>query len=130
MRRARDRSKGGAGMIRKLGAIVVLLVIGYVAALVLPVVVSTFRFSQAMDSEVMRGPPSESAGTVRRRLVARAKTLGLNIPEEQIVVQKSGPRYEIDADYVVPLEMIGGFSFDWRFQPHKAGVRRSTAFLR
>lgn len=130
MRRARARSKGGTSMIGKLGAIVVLLVIGYVAAMLLPVVVSTFRFSQAMDSEVMQGPLNESAGTVRRRLVAKAKTLGLNIPEEQIVVQKSGPRFEIDADYVVPVEMIGGFSFDWHFQPHKAGVRRSTTFLR
>jgi hypothetical protein len=124
------RSKGARSLLGKLFAIVVLAAIAYVAAMTIPVVLATFRFSQTMDTEVMHGRANEPTSMVHRRLVARAETLGLDIAPEQIVVSKSGARYEINANYVVPVEFIGGVTFNWRFRPHKAGVRRSTALLR
>lgn len=124
------RSRGARLLLGKLFAIIALAAIAYVAAVTIPVVLATFRFSQAMDTEVMHGRANESTGMVHRRLVARAETLGLDIAPEQIVVSKSGARYEISANYVVPIELIGGITFDWRFTPHKAGMRRSTALLR
>jgi len=122
--------EGGGNIARKLVAMVVLLVIAYAAAVTIPVVLATFRFAQAMDDEVLHGPANEPASTVQRRLEARAEILGLEIPRGHIVVQKTGTRYEIDADYIVPIELVGGIAFDWPFHPHKAGVRRSDAYLR
>jgi hypothetical protein len=115
-------------LLPKLVALVVLLVIAYVAAVTIPVVVATFRFSQAMDEEVLHGEANEAATLVHGRLVAAADRLGLDMSPGQIVVKKSGAHYEIDADYVVPIEFIGGFTFDWRFRPHKEGTRRPPAF--
>ena len=69
-----------------------------------------------------------AASFVHGRLVAAADRLGLDISPRQIVVQKNGAHYEIDADYVVPLEFFGGFTIDWRFRPHKEGTRRPPAF--
>lgn len=123
------RNQAGTSMVRQLIAIVILLAIAYVAAVTIPVVLSTFRFAQAMDTEVLHGRMNEPASLVHRRLVATAKTLDLDIPAKQIVVTKNGPRYEISADYVVPIELVGGIKLDWHFQPHKVGVRRSTALL-
>jgi len=120
----------GTALPGKLFALLVLLVIAYVAAVTIPVVVSSFQFSQAMDTEVLYGPANEPAGMVHRRLVARAEALGLSVSAEQIVVKKNGSRYEIDATYSVPIELIAGVTFDWRFNPHKEGLRRSTAYLR
>lgn len=122
--------QGGRSAPRKLFAIVVLVAIGYVASVLVPVVVASFQFSQTMDSEALNGPVNEPASIVHQRLVARAETLGLPISREQIVVRKDGPRLEIDADYVVPIELFGGIAFDWRFQPHKVGTRRPPAFNR
>jgi hypothetical protein len=120
----------GTPIVRKLFALVVLLVIGYTAAVTIPVVIKSFEFSQSMDNEVLYGPANEPAGMVHRRLVARAEALGLQMSAEQIVVKKSGPRYEIDASYSMPIEFLAGVTYEWQFNPHKEGVRRSTAYLR
>jgi hypothetical protein len=117
-------------LLPKLVALVVLLLIGYVAAVTIPVVVSTFRFSQAMDDEVLHGAANEPTSFVHQRLVAAADRLGLDMSPDQVIVKRSGALYEIDADYVVPVEFIGGLTIDWRFRPHKEGIRRRPAFDR
>ena len=114
-------------LLPKLVAFVVLLVIAYVAAVTIPVVVSTFRFSQAMDEEVLHGAANEATSLVHGRLIAASDRFGLDMSPGQIVVKKSGAHYEIGADYVVPLEFIGGFTIDWHFRPHKEGTRRPPA---
>ena len=124
MTRSRTRKR----LLPKLVALVVLLVIAYSAAVTIPVVVATFRFSQAMDEEVLHGEANESASSVHGRLVAAAHGLGLDVAPGQIVVKKNGAHYEIDADYVVPLELFGGFTINWHFRPHKEGTRRPPAF--
>lgn len=121
------RGQGRTPLLSKLVALVVLLVIAYSAVVMIPVVVSTFRFSQAMDEEVLHGAINESASSVHGRLVAAAYRLGLDVSPGQIVVKKNGAHYEIDADYVVPLEFFGGFKIDWRFRPHKEGTRRPAS---
>ena len=118
--------RAGNSVMGRLFALVVLLVIGYVAAVTIPVAVSTFRFSQAMGNEVLHGPIDEAASVVQRRLVAAANRQGLEMSPEQIVVKKSGARYEIDAQYAIPVEFVGGVMFDWHFRPHKEGTRRPT----
>lgn len=118
----------GNSLNRVLIAVLVTLTLGYIASVLVPVVIASFRFSQAMDSEVVRGPLNEPAASVHRRLVGKAHELGLPVAPEGIVVTKDGPRFDIRADYVVAVEMIGGISFDWRLHPHKQGTRRPPAF--
>jgi hypothetical protein len=122
------RSRARKRLLPRLVAFVVLMVIAYLAAVTIPVVVATFRFSQAMDAEVLHGDANEAASSVHGRLVAAAHRLGLDVSHDQIVVKKNGAQYEIDADYVVPLQFFGGFTIDWHFRPHKEGTRRPPAF--
>lgn len=123
-------SRNGRAAPRKLVAIVVLAAIAYLASVLVPVVVSSFRFSQAVGSEALNGPVNEPATVVKRRLLARAETLGLALSPEQLVVQKDGPRFVLDADYVVPIRLFGVVAFDWRFRLHKEGTRRPPVFTR
>jgi len=123
------RGNGDKSILSKLFAVATLAVIAYLVAAVVPLLVSSFRLSQAMDDEVLHGNLNESANIVRRRIVDQATTLGLDIPVEQIVVTKNGPQYTIDANYIVPIELIGGVTFDWHVRTHKRGIRRSTALL-
>lgn len=122
------RSSQGSSAVRVLVALVVTAAVGYAAAVFIPVVVASFQFAQAMDNEALHGALNEPAVTVHRRLLGKAHELGLPVLPDRIVVTKSGPHFDIRADYVVPIEMIGGLTLNWRFEPHKKGTRRPPAF--
>ena len=84
-------------LLPKLVALAVLLVIAYFASLTIPVVVATFRFSQAMDEEVLHGEASEAASLVHGRLVAAAYRLGLEVSGAGQTAE--GPLPELEGIY-------------------------------
>ena len=106
----------------------VMLVVVYAGSKIVPVVVKTFRFAQAMQHEVLNGPINESTAFIHRRLVARADRLGLGLRPGNLVVERSGAALRISANYVVTVKFAEGWSFDWHFDPSYRGVRRSTTF--
>ncbi len=124
-----SRSRGGRvrAVLRTATFAVLVAVIGYVAVQVVPRVVTSFRFAQAMQNEVLYGPVSEPPSVIHRRLVAEAERLGLNIRPEAIVVQKEGARLSISANYVTRVDLAGGFEFDWPVAQRYEGVRRGPA---
>ena len=95
---------------------------------IVPVVVQTFRFAQAMQHEVQNGPINEATAFIHRRLAARAETLGLDLGPEDISVQKNGAGLRISASYVVTVTFFEGWSVDWHFNPSYQGIRRPTSF--
>ena len=123
----RSWSRRGGSALRLPVVVSLTLAVVYAASVLLPVAGASFRFSQAMATEASQGPVNEPATFIHDRLLVEAKRLGLDIPARQIVVKKDGPELAIDADYVVPVDIFGGISFDWRFQPHRAGTRRPDA---
>ena len=105
-----------------------LLVLVYAGSKIVPVVVKTFRFAQAMQHEVRNGPINESTTFIQRRLVAEADRLGLDLRPEDLSIQRNGAGLRISASYVVTVKFAEGWSFDWHFAPSYRGVRRPTSF--
>lgn len=101
--------------------------IGYAAVKVVPEVVTSFRFAQAMQDEVLYGPVNEPASTIHRRLVGEADRLGLEISADAIVVRKSGAKLSISVTYLARIELAGGLGFDWPLDQHYEGTRRAPA---
>ncbi len=105
-----------------------MLVVIYAGSKIVPVVVKTFRFAQAMEHEVLNGPINESTAFIHRRLVAKADRLGLDLRPESLSIQRNGAALRISASYVVTVKFAEGWSFDWHFDPSYQGVRRPTSF--
>ena len=121
-------TNGPRSWLRSLIFYSMMLVIVYAGAKIVPVVVKTFRFAQAMQYEVRNGPINESTAFVHRRLAAKADELGLDLRPENLSVQKNGAGLRISASYVVTVKFAEGWSFDWHFDPSYRGVRRPTSF--
>lgn len=124
----RADSDGGGRLLRAAYFVLLTLVLGYAGASVFPVVASTFRFSQAIQHEVMYGTANEPAALIHRRLVGEAGRLGLNVPPDSIVIEKRGARLQISANYVARIRLPGGFTVDWPFDTSHEGTRRPPAF--
>ena len=122
------RRKRPMSLLRSVIFLAVMAVVGYAGAKVVPVVVRTFRFSQAIQHEVLYGPANESISFIRNRLTAEASRLGLDVEPQDLVIEKNGPSLKISASYVVTIELAGGYDFDWRFDPSYQGIRRPPAF--
>jgi hypothetical protein len=116
-----------AAIARTIYFFVLAAVLSYAAAKVVPVVVTSFRFAQAMQAEVLHGPVNEPASTIHRRLVGDADRLGLEIPPEALLVEKRGAALSISARYVAHVEVFRGFAIDWPVDQHYQGTRRSSA---
>lgn len=125
--KTRVESKGQSWL-RSLIFFSLMLVVVYTGSKIVPVVVSTFRFSEAIRHEVANGPINESIAFIRGRLEAEAERLGLDLRSESLVVERSGAALRISASYVVTVELAEGWAFDWHFDPSYQGVRRPAAF--
>jgi hypothetical protein len=124
-----DSDGGGSGaLLRAARFLLLTLVLGYAGATVFPVVSSTFKFSQAIQHEVMYGTANEPAALIHRRLVGEASRLGLNVPPDSIVIEQRGARLQISANYVARIQLPGGFTVDWPFDTSHEGTRRPPTF--
>ena len=113
---------------RRLVSVLLLIIIGYVGARMIPIAISTFQFSQAMSQEVMYGPVNEPASFIHERLINEARHLGLPLDPQRVVVEKRGANLRIHATYTVRVDFLEGVGFDWYFHPDHTGTRRPPAF--
>lgn len=126
--RADSDGGGGGALLRAARFLLLTLVLGYAGATVFPIVASTFRFSQAIQHEVMHGTANEPVALIHRRLVGEAGRLGLDVPPDSIVVEQRGARLQISANYVARIRLPGGFTVDWPFDTSHEGTRRPPVF--
>lgn len=100
---------------------------GYTGMKLVPPVLTSFRFAQTMQDEVLYGPVNEPASTIHLRLVRKARRLGLDVSPEAIVVHKRGATLDISARYTARIELFGRFDIDWPLDQHYEGTRRPPA---
>lgn len=118
--RRRDGERG-SGSVRNILLLVSVAVGIFLAVKLVPVVLVTFEFSDAIRQEIEFSDPDEDARQVRARLRARARELGLDVSEEAIEVEKRGDWMHVDARYTIPVELPGGYVYEWELSPSHEG---------
>ncbi len=116
------RDQSGKSSIRGILALAVIVGMVYFGMQVLPVQASTFRFADAIRDQVMlAGGRRYSDETIRRNLVNVAANLGLPIQSGDIRIRRPARDIVIEVNYTVPVEFIGGFTYQWNFSPKSEG---------
>lgn len=113
-----------------LARILVLLLVVYVAWVVVPLVWSSFLFRQAMQDEARYGPPGEQVSFIESRLLAEARSRGLDVDRNSLQVHKEGAQVRISAQYTVPMDFGAGLVWQWQQAPLYEGTRRSPVLQR
>ena len=112
----------------RLGAVLGLLVLtgmAYLGLKFIPVRAAAYQFEDALRDQVLlansRRAPSDAQ--IRTNLRHRAVELGLPVRESAVRIQRrSRSRIRIDVTYTVPIELVGGYVYRWRFRVRREGA--------
>lgn len=121
------RFGGNAGRSSMRGILTLLIVATgvYVGMKLVPVRARAFQFNDAVQQQALtassqRRPPNSEE--IRARLMLRAQELGLPLRDRDLrVILRGASHLTIEADYVVPIEFIGGLVYRWRFRSNYNG---------
>ena len=103
------------------GAVLLLLLI-FVAARLLPAYLENLEFQRALEGIVQRGAGSNQPDdALRVEVVNAAARMGLPVGFDQVRVKRAARRLEIQALYVVPIR-LPLYAVDLHFRP-RAAVR-------
>ena len=113
--------ESGKIQIRTLISLALVVGMVYGAMKFLPVRASAYEFNDAIRDEVtFAGARRSSDETIRNNLIERANSLGLPIQSGNIRITRPGPKYiMVDVSYSVPIELVGGYVYDWKFDQHQ-----------
>jgi hypothetical protein len=97
----------------------------YAGMKMIPVRARVFQFDDAVQQQALTASSQRrqpSVDQIRARLLARAEELGLPIRDRDLRVSMRGTSHlTIDARYVVPIEFVGGFVYEWEFRSQYDG---------
>lgn len=108
----------GIGLIRAVLTLLLVVVVVYAGLKFIPVKAASFQFEDAVRDQVMLAGSSRRRMTeqqIRTTLLDRAKDLGLPVDGRNIVVRRGRGMVRIEVDYVVPVELIRDYVYNWRF---------------
>ena len=114
----------GKGMLRTLFALALVASVVYVGVKFIPPRTAALQFSDAVRDEIISASSRRRSTdeTIRKNLVERAQALRLPIQSGDIKITRPGTKYIIiDVEYIISIDLIGGYSFKWPFSPHHEG---------
>lgn len=122
-RRLSWRDPSGKSSLR---GIVALLLVGagvYLGMKLIPVRAAAYQFNDAVREQVtFAGSRRSGDDRIRRELTAQARELNLPVREGDIQIRRPTNRYIIvEVTYTVTIEFIGGYTWDWTFNPSYEG---------
>lgn len=98
--------------------LVILVIVGMILWKVVPVKIANATLYDYME-EMTRFPPDRKVENFERvltkRIVGKAKELGLPVTEKQVFVKRSGKRIIVRCTYTVPLE-FPGYTYHWKVE--------------
>ena len=118
------RDASGKNSIRGVFALLMIVALVYGGMKFIPVRASALQFSDAIRDEVVYagGRRRMTDDEIMTHLLESAVVLGLPITRENITIRRAGRKYiVIDVEYTVPIELVGGYTWDWSFSPHHEG---------
>ena len=117
------RGESGKSSIRGIFALAVMVGMVYFGMKLLPVRAAAYQFNDAVRDEVVfAGGRRSSDEAIKRNLVDRAAMLGLPIERGHIRITRPAGKYiTVEVDYKVPVEFVGGYTYQWSFSPRQEG---------
>jgi hypothetical protein len=107
-----ERGEGNFGCI--LWALVV-IVLAYVAWMMVPVKIASAQLSDFMEDQAKwaeRHPPAR----IEKSILEKAHELKLPLDPKKVHVERRGDHIYMKAEYVVPVEFVGGYVYEWHFE--------------
>jgi len=112
MQRRAERGEGNIGCI--VWALVV-LVVAYVAWMMVPVKLASVQLRDFMEDQA-RFAETHSPQRIQKSIVAKARELELPLDPKKVDVQRRGDHVYMKAEYMVPVEFVGGYVYEWHFE--------------
>lgn len=115
--------ESGKNSIRGIIALLLVVATVYAGFKFLPVRADAYQFNDAIRDEVVfAGSRRSTDEQIMKTLLEQATILGLPITQQNIKITRSGRKYIIiEASYTVPVELVGGYRYDWSFNQRHEG---------
>jgi hypothetical protein len=107
-----ERGEGNFGCI--LWALVV-VVVAYIAWMMVPVKIASAQLADFMEDQAKWGE-RYSAERIEKTILARAQELDLPLDPKKLQVERRRDHLYMTAEYVVPVEFLGGYTYEWHFR--------------
>jgi hypothetical protein len=107
-----ERGEGNFGCI--LWALVV-VVVAYIAWMMVPVKIASAQLADFMEDQAKWGE-RYSAERIEKTILAKAQELKLPLDPKKLQVERRRDHLYMTAEYVVPVEFLGGYTYEWHFR--------------
>ncbi len=103
----------GGGKVGCIFWILVLIVVGTVAAKVVPVKIESAQFYDYMEEQAKFGLQARPEA-IRRQILQKAKDLDLPVKEQNLTVERTTNEIRIHCKYEIPIE-FPGYTYVYKF---------------
>lgn len=93
----------------------VVLVVAYVAWMMVPVQIASAQLADFIEDQA-KWAEHRSPERIKKEIVAKARDLDLPLDPKKVHVERKGDHLYMKAEYVVPVEFIGGYTYEWHFE--------------
>lgn len=106
-----QRGEGNLGCI--LWALVV-IVVAHIAWMMVPVRIATAQLADFMEDQA-KWAETRTPQQIEKAILAKANELELPLDPKKVSVHRRGDHIYMKAEYVVPVEFAGGYTYEWHF---------------
>lgn len=108
----RERGEGNLGCI--LWAVIFAVVI-YVAWLMVPVRIASAQLGDFMEEQA-KFAQRKAPARIKQDILRKAQELNLPLDPKKVSVERKGDYIYMAAEYTVPVEFAGGYTYQWHFE--------------
>lgn len=109
-----DGQRGESNLGCVLWALAVIVVV-YVAWMMIPVQVASAQLGDFMEEQAKFGE-RRSPERIKSDILAKARDLKIPLDPKKVSVQRKGDHLYMKAEYTVPVEFVGGYTYEWHFE--------------
>lgn len=110
---SKNQRMRGEGKIGCIFWILVLVVVGMIAAKVIPVKIESAEFYDYMEEQAKFGLQASPEG-IKRQIMRKARDLDLPVKSENLTVERVAEEIRIHCEYEIPIE-FPGYTYIWKF---------------
>lgn len=107
-----QRGEGNLGCV--LWALLVIIV-AYVAWMMVPVQIASAQLGDFIEDQA-KWAEHRSPARIKKEILAKGRELKLPLDPKKVHVERKGDQIYMKAEYVVPVEFIGGYTYEWHFE--------------
>lgn len=110
-----QRAQKGEGNLGCVLWALVLIIVVYVAWMMVPVQIASAQLGDFIEDQA-KWAEHRSPARIKKEILAKGRELGLPLEEKKVSVERKGDHIYMKAEYVVPVEFVGGYTYEWHFE--------------